>query len=197
MPMTRASTISFAFFSVGLSKLTSKSWQRSKLTVAMDSMHGLAPAAATPVMVTTTVSGDGWATSMVPAPVWLWPQRDGTPWPCRSPSLMLAGGGGAGAGAAGTTSGRHGAGPCCAASPAQGISAATNPARYLDMALELLSLATRGAGLEVEADLGADHEGVGDGPGAAGPDDVLQVGLEEERPVAEPEGVVRLQDRLL
>ena len=110
-PMTRASTINRAFFSVGLSKRISKSWHRSKVTVANDSLHGFAPAAATPVMVTLTVSGDGWATSMLPAPVWPWPHQDGTEWPCRSPSWMLAGGGGWGAGATGFVSGGHGATP--------------------------------------------------------------------------------------
>src|SRR5262249_31119172 len=51
--------------------------------------------------------------------------------------------------------------------------------------------------LEIDADLGADHEGVGDVPGATRPDDVLHVRLEKERPVFEPKGVVPLQDRLL
>ena len=58
-------------------------------------------------------------------------------------------------------------------------------------------LLSRNAGLEVNADLGADHEGVGDVAGAAGPDDVLQAGLEEVRRVLEAEGVVPLKDRLL
>ena len=58
-------------------------------------------------------------------------------------------------------------------------------------------LLSRNAGLEVNADPGADHEGVGDVAGAAGPDDVLQAGLEEVRRVLEAEGVVPLKDRLL
>src|SRR5262245_63826550 len=140
--MTRASTTSLAFFSLGLSKRTAKSWHRSKLTLAKDSLHGFAPAAATPVMVTTTVSGDGWATSMLPAPVWLWPQRNGTAWPCRSPRLMLAGGGGGGGSATGaaTAGGGHGGNLSWAPSPATGSSTPTSPARYLDMVMELLSL---------------------------------------------------------
>jgi hypothetical protein len=53
------------------------------------------------------------------------------------------------------------------------------------------------APLEVDADLGADHEGVGDVADAAGADNVLHVGLDEERPVAKTEIVDPLQDRLL
>src|SRR5262249_26413410 len=72
-----------------------------------------------------------------------------------------------------------------------------SPVRYLDMVVQRLSLVPGNMDLEVEADLGAGHEGVGDVPGAAGPDNVLQVGLDKERPVLEAEGVVPLEDRLL
>src|SRR5947209_2675625 len=51
-------------------------------------------------MVTTTTSGVGWATSMLPAPVWVKPLRCGVTCPCRAPRLIEAGGG---AGAAGVT----------------------------------------------------------------------------------------------
>ena len=49
------------------------------------------------------------------------------------------------------------------------------------------------ARLEVDADLGADHEGVGDVPGTARPDNVLQVGLNEVCPVAKTKVVNPLQ----
>src|SRR5438874_3026347 len=55
-------------------------------------------------MVTTTVSGAGWATSMLPPPVWVNPCRSGTTRPCRDPNVIVtvgAGGAGGWAGAGG------------------------------------------------------------------------------------------------
>src|SRR3954451_2647962 len=39
-------------------------------------------------MVTTTVSGLGWATSMLPPPVWVQPWRMGVTCPCLGPRMM-------------------------------------------------------------------------------------------------------------
>src|SRR5262249_43855415 len=56
-------------------------------------------ATATPVMVMTTVSEDGWATSVLPPPVWHKPRRCGVAWPRRFVRLMETAGDGVVAGA--------------------------------------------------------------------------------------------------
>lgn len=75
--MTRPSTVILAALTFGSSKLISKHCSMSNFMVAVETPHGLPVATATPVMVTTTMSGEGWVTSMLPPPVWVQPQRCG------------------------------------------------------------------------------------------------------------------------
>src|SRR5262249_27281664 len=106
-PITRPSRVNFARFTSGFSKATSKHCSRSNSRVAVEGLHGLGTATATPVMVMTTVSGAGWATSMLPPPVWVQPARTGVTWPWRGPSRMVTGGPvGAGGWAAATPHGQ-------------------------------------------------------------------------------------------
>src|SRR5258708_3850115 len=57
--------------------------------------------------------------------------------------------------------------------------------------------ACRVSGSEINANLGADKQRIGDVPRAAGPENLLEIRLDEVRPVAETEGVVPFQDRLM
>src|SRR5207245_2055726 len=50
---------------------------------------------------------------------------------------------------------------------------------------------------KVDSDLKSGHEGVGNSPRPAGADDVLEVGLEEERVVAEPKPIGQLERHLV
>src|SRR5207244_1007516 len=103
---------------LGLSKLTSKHWVSSKVMLAAEPLQGWPPATATPVMVTTSVSGDGWATSILPPPVWLKPLRLGVTCPWRACRISDAGGD---AGAAGVWARANGAARTRASTPAKNL----------------------------------------------------------------------------
>src|SRR5262249_45215903 len=104
--MTRVSTVSFSLRSPGLSRLTSKHCSSSKSWAATESLQGCGPATATPVMVMTTTSGVGWATSMLPPPASLKPWRTGVTWPWPAVRVMTGGGGGGGGGGSGLSAAR-------------------------------------------------------------------------------------------
>src|SRR5689334_20799570 len=92
-PISRASIVILTALTSGFSAETLKHWLRSKSMPATMAWHGLPAATAAPVMVTTSTSGVGCCTSMLPPPVWSQHSRTGTALAQRGPSLMITLGG--------------------------------------------------------------------------------------------------------